>query len=133
MTSMPSRVVHFEIPIDKPDRAGTFYRQVFDWKVEQWGQIEYWTVTTGTGPGPGAEGALAPRKEAPEGVMVYVNVDDIDQAMGKIKAAGGTLLTGKMPIPTMGWSAHFRDTEGNKVGLFQEDTSVPATPEEPGA
>lgn len=29
-----------------------------------------------------------------------------------------------MPIPGVGWSAHFRDTEGNKVGLFQDDPSV---------
>ena len=34
--------------------------------------------------------------------------------------------TGRMPIPTMGWSAKFRDSEGNQVGLFQEDRSVTA-------
>jgi predicted enzyme related to lactoylglutathione lyase len=110
---MTSRVLHFEIPIDHPDRAGAFYRDVFGWNVAKWGPVDYWTMTTGAEPGPGAEGALTPRAEAPEGVVVYVGVEDIDVAMSKVKDAGGTLVTGKLPIPTMGWSAQFRDTEGN--------------------
>ena len=78
-----------------------------------------------TEPGPGAEGALTPRAEAPEGVLVYVEVEDIDRALSSVKGAGGTVVTGKMPIPTVGWSARFRDTEGNLVGLFQTDPTVP--------
>jgi uncharacterized protein len=37
---------------------------------------------------------------------------------------GGTLVTEKLPIPAMGWSARFRDTEGNLIGLFQMDPAV---------
>ena len=125
LISMASRVVHFEIPIDEPDRAGAFYRNVFGWNVAKWGPIDYWTMTTGAAPGPGAEGALTPRGEAPEGVVVYVEVDDIDRALHSIQDAGGTVLTDKLPIPTMGWSARFRDTEGNLIGLFQTDPTVP--------
>jgi uncharacterized protein len=124
VTSMTSRVVHFEIPIDEPDRAVAFYRNVFGWNVAKWGPVDYWTMTTGAAPGPGAEGALTPRGEAPEGVVVYVGVDDIDHALRSIQEAGGTVLTDKMPIPTMGWSARFRDTEGNIIGLFQTDPTV---------
>ena len=121
---MTSRVVHFEIPIDDPDRAGAFYQEMFGWNVSKWGPIEYWTMTTGAEPGPGAEGALTLRADAPEGVVVYIGVDEIDQAMAKVKDAGGTLVTEKLPIPAMGWSARFRDTEGNLIGLFQMDPSV---------
>ena len=123
--TMTSRVVHFEIPIDDPDRAGGFYRTVFGWTVAKWGPVDYWTMTTGAGPGPGAEGALTPRAEAPEGVVVYIEVQDIDRALSDVREAGGTVVTGKMPIPTVGWSARFRDTEGNLVGLFQTDPTVP--------
>jgi len=122
---MTSRVVHFEIPIDEPDRAAAFYRNVFGWNVAKWGPVDYWTMTTGAAPGPGAEGALTPRGEAPEGVVVYVGVDDIDRILRRIQAAGGTLVTEKLSIPTMGWSARFRDTEGNTIGLFQTDPTVP--------
>jgi predicted enzyme related to lactoylglutathione lyase len=124
---MAGRVVHFEIPIDEADRAGMFYRDVFGWQVQQWGSEPYWTVSAGDRAGDGAEGALAPRSEAPEGVLVYVAVDDIDATLAKVKQAGGDPLTGRMPIPSMGWSARFRDSEGNQVGLFQHDPSVPPT------
>jgi len=30
----------------------------------------------------------------------------------------------RMPIPTVGWSAFFLDTEGNRVGLFQTDPNA---------
>jgi len=122
---MTSRVIHFEIPIDDPDRAGAFYHDVFDWTISKWGPIDYWTMTTGTEPGPGAEGALTPRSEAPEGVVIYVGVDDIEEAMARVTAAGGTLESEKMPIPTVGWNARVRDPEGNLIGLFQADTTVP--------
>lgn len=54
----------------------------------------------------------------------YVSVDDIDAALAAIAAAGGRPLTGRMPIPTVGWSALFEDSEGNRVGLFQDDPNV---------
>lgn len=120
------RVVHFEIPIDDPTRAGAFYRDVFDWHIERWASADYWNVTAGEAGGPGADGALAPRAEAPSGVVIYVNVDDIDAALSKVQAAGGAVVGEKMPIPTMGWAARVRDTEGNVIGMFQPDASVPA-------
>jgi predicted enzyme related to lactoylglutathione lyase len=30
-----------------------------------------------------------------------------------------------MSIPIVSWSAHFEDPEGNKVGVFQSDPTVP--------
>jgi uncharacterized protein len=121
---MASRVVHFEIPIDDADRASSFYGSVFGWNVAKWGPADYWTMTTGEEPGTGAEGALTPRTEALEGVLVYVGVDDIDRVLAAVRDAGGSVVTDKTPIPTMGWSARFRDTEGNLVGLFQEDAAA---------
>ncbi|MGB3171437.1 MAG: VOC family protein [Rhodococcus sp. (in: high G+C Gram-positive bacteria)] len=121
---MVSRVVHFDVPIDDPGRAGAFYRDVFDWNVEQWGPSAYWMMTTGQEGGPGAEGALAPRADNPEGVVVYISVEEIDVALDNIKKAGGTPVTAKVPIHNTGWSAHFRDSEGNLIGLFQADPTV---------
>ncbi len=37
-----SRVVHFEIPADNPERAAAFYKQAFGWKIEKWpGPMEW--------------------------------------------------------------------------------------------
>jgi uncharacterized protein len=122
---MVSRVVHFEIPVDDADRAGAFYGRVFDWNVSRWGDAPYWPMSTGEPPGSGAEGALAPRSDAPEGVLVYVQVTDLDDALQRVRDAGGTVVADRSPIPGMGWFATFRDPEGNLLGLIQDDPDVP--------
>jgi uncharacterized protein len=121
MATMVNRVVHFEVPVDDADRAGAFYRAAFDWRVDQWGDVPYWPMTTGEPPGIGAEGALTPRSDAPEGVLVYVQVDDIDPALERIRSAGGAVVAGRTAIPGTGWFATFRDPEGNLLGLYQND------------
>ena len=42
-----SRVIHFEISADDPERAVKFYEKVFGWKIDRWGPVEYWLATTG--------------------------------------------------------------------------------------
>lgn len=117
------KAVHFEIPIDDPVRAVAFYREALGWPLEQWGPMEYWTTTGGGGDGIG--GGLTRRNAESPAVTFYISVADIDEALGSIEAAGGRRLSERMPIPTMGWSALFEDTEGNRLGLFQHDPSVP--------
>jgi len=121
---MTNRVLHFDIPIDDSARAGAFYNTVFGWQINRWGPLDYWPMTTGAESGPGAEGALAPRADAPEGVIVYIGVEDIDEALVRVAEAGGSVVTGRAPIPTVGWNARFRDSEGNLVGLFQADEAA---------
>jgi predicted enzyme related to lactoylglutathione lyase len=120
---MAGKVVHFDIPIDDPDRAVVFYNEVFDWGLQRWGQMDYWT--TADRPGDGIGGALGRREEPAETVTIYIGVDDIDTTLAAIEAAGGRRLSERMPIPTVGWMALFADPEGNRIGLFQADPSVP--------
>lgn len=119
-----SRVVHFELPVQDAERAGAFYRETFGWQVEAWDGAAYWPMTTGAAPGPGAEGALAPRADLPDGILVYVAVEDVDRALASVERCGGTVVSARTPIPGVGWSARFRDSEGNVVGLFQSDERV---------
>jgi predicted enzyme related to lactoylglutathione lyase len=128
---MAGKVVHFEIPVDDGQRAGDFYRSAFGWNLERWGPMEYWTTEAGEGDGIG--GALTKRTADSPALTVYIEVDDVDAALAAIVAAGGTALTGRMPIPTVGWSAVFVDTEGNRVGVFQPDPDVPMPDEPPGS
>jgi predicted enzyme related to lactoylglutathione lyase len=120
---MAGNVVHFEIPIDDDERAVAFYAKALGWQLERWGPLEYWTTLPAEGDGIG--GALTKRSADSPSLVFYVAVDDIDTALAAVEAAGGRRLTGRMPIPTVGWSALFEDTEGNRVGLFQDDPDVP--------
>jgi predicted enzyme related to lactoylglutathione lyase len=42
----------------------------------------------------------------------------------KAVAAGGVVAVPKMPIPTMGWLAYCKDTEGNLFGMMQMDANA---------
>lgn len=44
-------------------------------------------------------------RQAPEGVVVCVGVDDIDRVLGTAADAGGTVDAGKTPIPGIGLGA----------------------------
>jgi uncharacterized protein len=126
---MSGKVVHFEIPVDDGDRAVAFYSTALGWGLERWGPMEYWSTAAGEGEGIG--GALA-KREGDSSVTFYIAVDDIDAALAAIEAAGGRALTARLPIPTVGWMARFEDTEGNVVGLFEDDPSVPMPDLPPG-
>jgi predicted enzyme related to lactoylglutathione lyase len=116
------RVVHFELAVDDFDRAIKFYKSVFGWKIEKWeGPIEYWLITTGDEKEPGIDGALQPRKDAPQPTVNTVGVDDIDDYVKKIEKAGGKITAPKIAIPGVGWFALAEDTEENAFGLMQGD------------
>ena len=42
-----NRVIHFEIPANDSKKVIEFYKNVFGWNVQQWGEQEYWLAFTG--------------------------------------------------------------------------------------
>lgn len=118
-----SRVVHFEVHADDPERAVKFYTQAFGWKIEKWGPEPYWLAETGPKTEPGIDGAIMKRQEKLATVNT-VDVPSLDEAVRAVKVAGGKVLTPKMPIPGIGWNAYCLDTEGNTFGIYQDDPSA---------
>jgi len=122
---MSGRVVHFEIPFDDADRARAFYAEAFDWKVQPLPDMGYTMVTTGpTENGPPSEpgfinGGMFQREDPFAGPVVVVDVEDIDATLAKAEGLGATTLSGKQPVADMGFSAYFKDPEGNIIGLWQ--------------
>jgi uncharacterized protein len=120
-------VVHFEIPADDPTRASKFYSDAFGWNIMKWeGPTPYWMVSTtdsdenGRPKNPGSiNGGMAKRGGPIKSIVVTVMVDDIEKALAKVEKAGGTTVEKKQAIGDMGFSAYFKDSEGNVVGLFQ--------------
>jgi predicted enzyme related to lactoylglutathione lyase len=118
-----ARVIHFEIPVDDPGRAQKFYANVFGWEISSLGgPAEYWLASTGPEEAPGINGALTRRTG--NWASVHVGVDSVDEALEKVEQAGGEVVTRKMPIPGIGYMAYCRDTEGNGVGVFEEDATA---------
>jgi uncharacterized protein len=120
-----SRVIHFEIPANDPERAANFYKKAFGWKIERWpGPMDYWLVTTGTDETPGINGGLL-RKQAPTVATTNtIGVESVDAAVAAVQNAGGKLVTPKTPIPTIGYFAYCEDPEGNLFGVLQPDANA---------
>ena len=54
---------------------------------------------------------------------VYLDVDDIDASLAKVRELGGE-AEDKAPVPGHGWFAACKDTEGNAFHLWQGDSSA---------
>jgi predicted enzyme related to lactoylglutathione lyase len=59
-----------------------------------------------------------------ETVFMIIDVPSIDACVKKIAKEGGKLVIGKGTVPGIGYSAYFTDSEGNMVGLIQQDKSA---------
>lgn len=117
-----SRVTHFEIPADNPERAIKFYETVFSWTIEKWdGPIEYWLIMTGPEDQPGIDGGLAKRSDPEIGVENTIEVADLEGSLLDVEKNGGKLIRPKIAVPGVGWMAYIKDTEGNVFGLMETD------------
>jgi predicted enzyme related to lactoylglutathione lyase len=122
---MSGRVVHFEIPFDDQERATAFYGEAFDWKLDAMPEMSYVLATTGpSDQGPPSEpgfinGGMLERGLPVGGPVLVLDVDDIDATLETVERLGGTTVSGKQPVGEMGFSAYFKDTEGNLMGLWQ--------------
>ncbi len=120
------RIVHFEIYADDVDRASKFYEDLLGWEIGKWDgppQMDYRLVTTGK-EGPGIDGGITRRPPGGMAGVNYVDVDSIDEYLEKVKAAGGTIVQPRIPIPGVGYIAICQDTEGNPLGFYQHDESA---------
>jgi len=119
------RVVHFDISAEKPEQLTSFYETVFDWKFVKWdGPMEYWLIMTGNEDAPGIDGGLSRREAEKPSTVNTIAVPSIDEFAAKVREHGGTIVVPKRAIPGVGWTASFRDPEGNLFGMMQEDSNA---------
>ena len=122
-------VVHFEIPYCDGERATKFYTTVFGWEMRNLGEQSgnYILATTAKRdakpgfPAGAINGGFYPTKAdwPAQYPSVVIGVEDIDDAMQKINANGGTVLGAPIAIPNFGMYVAFFDTEGNRASIIQ--------------
>ena len=120
-----AKIVHFEIPVDDPERASQFYRRSLGWEISAFDGEPYWLAVAGPAEEPGANGALTARDDLHSTPVIVAGVEDLDRALESVSDAGGEIIQGKMAIPGVGWSAYAHDSEGNVMGLFQPGPARP--------
>ncbi len=110
-------VVHVEIPAANVKDAGTFYQELFGWKLTHDEGMNYTMWEAGNGD---SYGGLPPVSDTnPAGqVLVYIASDDIEADLKKVETLGGKVIYPKSEIPQTGWFALFQDPTGNVLGLY---------------
>ncbi|HRK64463.1 MAG TPA: VOC family protein [Terricaulis sp.] len=124
-----NRVIHFEIHADDPGRAARWYGDVFGWTTQEIPGLNYWTVSTGEGPG--IDGGIVmrrgpkPENGAPVNAFVCtIGVESVDAMLARALAAGASEALPKFAVPGVGWQAYVHDPFGNIVGLHKQDASA---------
>ena len=83
---MSASVTHFEIFAEDAPELAQFYRDLFDWKVEQAPGVDYFRIHTGAPDNNGIAGGLLHRPiPGPRSWVHYVLVDSIDQTIDRVQ------------------------------------------------
>jgi uncharacterized protein len=117
---MGMKVVHVEFPAQDTERGKKFWEGVGGWTLSdsQMPGITYLMAQEGD------QGFAVFSMEGASGTTIYLGTDDIDAGLAKVKELGGQ-AEDKQPIPSIGWFARCKDSEGNEFSLYQSDENAP--------
>ena len=119
------KIVHFEINADDVPRAKAFYEKVFKWKIQSWaGNPEYNVIEAGEESEAGINGGLQKREDSLDQIFNYISVPSVDDIKKQIEENGGTIESPRISVPGVGHFYMFKDTEGNKLGIMEEDENA---------
>lgn len=117
---MANKIVHWELMGPDGDALSGFYGSLFDWKPAPVEGFAGYNLVDGEQTGIG--GAVGTGSEQmPNYLTIYIEVDDIDDHLGRIAAAGGSTIVPRTVLPGMVTYAMFADPAGNMVGLVESD------------
>lgn len=111
-------VVFFEIRARDAKAVRAFYRELFNWQIEENDFVA--RILPGVGPPEeGVGGIILPNEKSP-GVSLYVQVRDLKSALEKAEQLGGKKTAEPFDVPNGPTIAQIADPEGNLVGLVQQ-------------
>lgn len=119
---MSNPVTWFEIIGTDAARLRTFYSDVFGWKLSP-PVPEMGNYSTLDNEGQGIGGGIGEGGGGPSRVTIYIQVDDPETYLGKVTAAGGTVLMPVMNVTEGVTIAMFADPEGHTIGLLKANPS----------
>jgi predicted enzyme related to lactoylglutathione lyase len=126
----PGDWCHVELLTGDRERAKQFYGAVFGWRLDDLPGADYTMVTTSENGIESGLGGLAQvtglAPAAANGIVPYIRPENFDTTLAAIERAGGEVLIPKTDVMGYGWFAHFRDPDGNVVGLWEDAPSGPS-------
>lgn len=102
--------LHYSVlPTADEDRAKRFYGELFGWRFSAGSHPHGWNIE-GVEPAAGMFGGGTSGQ-----IVVYFRVDDIEAAVARVEAAGGT--SGPVQTNRVGWHVDCRDDQGTEFSL----------------
>jgi len=114
-TAKDGKICYIEMPAEDVQASADFYQRAFGWTIRTRGDGAIaFDDTTGE-----VSGAfVANRIPMTPGVMFYIMVDSLEDAIRKVEESGGWVVQARAHETEL--IAWFRDPGGNVVGLYQE-------------
>jgi uncharacterized protein len=122
---MGQPVIHFEVIGKDGARLQAYYAELFGWQADADNPLAYGAVardgnTNADGVGIAGGIASSPTPGYEGHVTFYVEVPDVEAALAKAQALGGTRVFGPAPVPgTPLELGQFTDPEGHLIGLMK--------------
>lgn len=127
MDATTNSINWFEIPTEDIERATKFYSTVFGIEMQV---LEFGGMPMAFFPFEPESGKLSGAliksdmhvPSASDGPVLYLNADpDLSDALGRVEAAGGTIIVPKTQISEEnGHMAFFIDSEGNRMAMHSQ-------------
>lgn len=117
-----STVQYFEVPVEQPSRARSFYEKLFGWQFKQVPETEYWTIETEGEQG--LHGGMMRRPAYEKAITNYIGISSVDDYCVKVVEFGGRVMAPKTSVKGMGYFAVCMDTEDNVFGLWEDDPAA---------
>ncbi len=115
------KIVHWELMGEDGDKLAAFYENLFGWKGEGVPGFDKYNMVSADHSG--LAGAVGSGNEhMPSYQTMYVEVDNVDEALGSAVSNGGAIVAPRTVIPGMVTFGLFNDPAGNLVGVVEEET-----------
>jgi len=115
---MTRPVVAFQIRGRNATVLQEFYKQLFEWHMNTDNPMGVAFIAPGIGgPAEGVGGTLFPGDPR---VIIFVQVADLQESLGKAVSLGGQRIQEPFDVPNGPTVAQIADPEGNIIGLVQQ-------------
>lgn len=110
-----SRLVHFEITGNDPEKLADFYARALEVRSEPSPFLQQYHMLVGDT----QFGAVMGRNYKDQVAIAWFEVGDLEAAVGRVVAGGGAVAGDKNTIPGEGLVQYVADPEGTIFGLKQ--------------
>ena len=114
-----NRVCYWEINAKDGPALVDFYTRLFDWESRYDAATDFYDLDSGRASGGINGGIFTGKGDLPIHRCLYVEVEDMERVLQKVREMGRTILQGPFEVAGLGVLAFFRDPEEHMIGLIQ--------------